>query len=100
MQRQKCVGCSISSPETDTEYTLISATHGWRVSRSRAANGDVVFEWRCPGCWRKFKDGSGHIPVEEVKPQPSLTPSDAAEARRFFDRARAALDKLSPKPPR
>ncbi|HEY2514764.1 MAG TPA: hypothetical protein VGI39_28055 [Polyangiaceae bacterium] len=65
--RQTCIDCGKVSPETETNYTLISAQFGWRLSRRRMANGDFVVEWRCPDCWRKRKaladePGSGSLP--------------------------------------
>lgn len=55
MREQRCVGCNASSPKTDTEYTLISARHGWRLTRTRSADGTAVVEWRCPDCWKTYK---------------------------------------------
>jgi hypothetical protein len=53
--RQICVGCQAQSPETETNYTLIGSQHGWRLIRTRAPDGTVVAEWRCPGCWKAYK---------------------------------------------
>jgi hypothetical protein len=53
--RHTCVDCHGKSPETNTDYTLISAEFGWRLSRERNADGTVRMEWRCPNCWRAFK---------------------------------------------
>ena len=53
--RQTCIDCGKKSPETETNYTLISAQFGWRLSRRRAENGEFVVEWRCPDCWRNHK---------------------------------------------
>jgi len=53
--RQTCVGCGKKSPETETNYTLISAQFGWRLTRYRGADGSLVIEWRCPSCWREYK---------------------------------------------
>jgi hypothetical protein len=47
----QCVGCLVWSPETDTNYTLISSRHGWRLTRGINAAGRSVMEWRCPTCW-------------------------------------------------
>jgi hypothetical protein len=54
--KQRCVDCSRESPETNTNYTLISAQYGWRLQRTRRADGVVVVEWRCPECWRRYKE--------------------------------------------
>jgi hypothetical protein len=53
--RQTCVGCGKKSPETETNYTLISAQFGWRLTRYQGPDGSLVVEWRCPSCWRDFK---------------------------------------------
>ncbi len=53
--RQVCIDCGKQSPETETNYTLISAQFGWRLTRRRGDNGDFVVEWRCPDCWRAHK---------------------------------------------
>ena len=53
---QTCFGCGKIAPQTETSYTLISSTHGWRVSREKDENGEVVARWRCADCWKKFKD--------------------------------------------
>jgi hypothetical protein len=52
---ETCVDCQKRSPETDTDYTLIGAQHGWRLTRSKDAEGGLLLEWRCPTCWREFK---------------------------------------------
>jgi hypothetical protein len=53
--RQTCIDCGKQSPETETNYTLISAQFGWRLTRRKTESGDFVVEWRCPDCWRKHK---------------------------------------------
>jgi hypothetical protein len=53
--RQTCVGCGKKSPETETNYTLISAQFGWRLTRFHGPDGALVVQWRCPNCWRDFK---------------------------------------------
>jgi DNA-directed RNA polymerase subunit RPC12/RpoP len=52
---QTCVTCGKQAPETETNYTLISAQFGWRLTRYKRADGTLVLEWRCPNCWREFK---------------------------------------------
>jgi len=52
---QTCVTCGKQAPETETNYTLISAQFGWRLTRYKRADGTLVLEWRCPTCWREFK---------------------------------------------
>lgn len=65
-ERQTCIDCAKRSPETETNYTLISAQFGWRLTRQRSPTGDISVEWRCPDCWRAFKATKGD----------SLTPSE------------------------
>ena len=57
--RQTCIGCGKKSPETETNYTLISAQFGWRLTRYKAVDGAIVIEWRCPTCWKDFKKTKG-----------------------------------------
>ncbi len=52
---QTCVGCGKGAPETDTNYTLISAQFGWRLTRTKQTDGTITLEWRCPTCWRDHK---------------------------------------------
>jgi hypothetical protein len=85
--RQTCIGCGKQSPETETNYTLISAQFGWRLTRRRTEAGEFAIEWRCPECWRDHKkktqdDPSSasmrHMPVAHVAPaiaRPSLRSS-------------------------
>lgn len=68
--RQTCVGCAMKSPETETNYTLISAQFGWRLARSKSSVGEIVVEWRCPICWRAYKLARGS--VDEPKSSRSL----------------------------
>src|SRR5258708_21709359 len=58
-ERQTCVGCGRRSPETETNYTLISAQSGWRLTRRPAADGTVNVEWRRPPRWRAHRAGDG-----------------------------------------
>jgi hypothetical protein len=51
-----CVDCSVTSPPAETNFTLISARFGWRLSREvDARSGELMFEWRCPECWAQFR---------------------------------------------
>ncbi|MEO7092597.1 MAG: hypothetical protein ABI175_05050, partial [Polyangiales bacterium] len=50
-----CCDCKARSPETDTNYTLISSRYGWRLSRHVASDGTFLVEWRCPRCWERYK---------------------------------------------
>jgi len=52
---QTCVTCGKRAPDTETNYTLISAQFGWRLTRYKGPDGSLVLEWRCPACWREYK---------------------------------------------
>lgn len=54
--RHRCVDCGTLSPSTQTNYTLISSQHGWRLARGVDPSGTPVMEWRCPKCWSKRKE--------------------------------------------
>ena len=58
-ERQTCVDCRALSPETDTNYTLISARYGWRLTKRHDTRGMLVMEWRCVKCWRAHKAAGG-----------------------------------------
>jgi len=57
-ERPTCVDCAADAPETETNYTLISSTFGWRLARRRLPGGAVSVEWRCAACWRNHKDSA------------------------------------------
>ena len=61
-ERKRCVSCRAWSPASDGNSTMVSVKHGWRLSRFRDATGRFLFEWRCPGCWRKFRELPGPDP--------------------------------------
>lgn len=67
---QSCVGCRKQAPETNTEYTLISARFGWRLTRRTNREGAFVMEWRCPACWQRYK----------TERQLAMTPTDGLPA--------------------
>jgi hypothetical protein len=54
-ERPTCVDCRRAAPQTNTAHTLLSASFGWRLSRSKAADGTPGVEWRCAACWRLRK---------------------------------------------
>ena len=70
---QTCVRCGKSPPETNTDYTLISAQFGWRLTRARRDDGVNILEWRCPECWLEHK---------KAMPPSMGLPSDATGVRR------------------
>lgn len=51
----QCVDCGKNPPPTETNYTLISARHGWRLTRAPDRDGQRVMEWRCPDCWQAYR---------------------------------------------
>jgi hypothetical protein len=53
---ETCVVCGAKSPNTETNYTLISPKFGWRLSRRPAGDGTFIVEWRCADCWSKHKE--------------------------------------------
>ena len=61
-EAEVCVDCGKHAPPTDTNYTLISQRYGWRLLRERLANNDYRVEWRCPECWRAYKEARGGPP--------------------------------------
>lgn len=54
-----CSDCGMRSPATETNYTLIGARHGWRVTLAKDTGGPRSMEWRCPKCWERHKQSSG-----------------------------------------
>jgi hypothetical protein len=52
-----CVDCGTTSPTTETNYTLISARHGWRLTLGQDEHGARVMQWRCPSCWARHRLG-------------------------------------------
>ncbi len=52
---QRCKDCGLSAPATETNYTLISARHGWRLSLDKGLDGRREAVWRCPTCWAIFR---------------------------------------------
>ncbi|WP_437813994.1 hypothetical protein [Sorangium sp. So ce1078] len=52
---QRCVDCGTPAPKTETNYTLISSRYGWRLTRTVDANGQRMMEWRCPGCYSRYR---------------------------------------------
>jgi hypothetical protein len=54
-KQHQCVSCGAKSPLTETNYTLISPRHGWRLTRGTDAGGKKTAEWRCPTCWASYR---------------------------------------------
>ncbi len=97
MESQVCVDCSKRSPETDTNYTLISAQHGWRLHRVRRADGSFDMEWRCPDCWRRFKAENGLTSSHDLSAH--RPPSSGASPATHFARATRRLQGKGSEPP-
>jgi hypothetical protein len=101
VERPACADCKRLAPETETEYTLISTDHGWRLTRVRKPDGAFVFVWRCPTCWRAYKEAQGQAPspadqassARNVKRLTSRPPPSSGGARFFA----SALEKLGKK---
>ncbi len=80
MDRNKCVGCAKLSPEVESEFTLVGPQVGWRISRTQSDDGLYVIEWRCPDCWKRFREQKaspskgagvfGSMPPTPPKPAP------------------------------
>lgn len=50
-ERNVCSVCGKTAPETETDYTLISGKHGWRLSIHRTPDGRRASFWICKTCW-------------------------------------------------
>ena len=50
-----CFVCRAVAPPTDTDYTLISSAHGWRLAARVGADGRKAQVWYCPSCWKVFR---------------------------------------------
>jgi hypothetical protein len=89
-QRQTCSECGENSPETETDYTL--AGFGWRAVRGRTSQGLVLMQWRCPTCWRTYRE-SGEAPPPSSRspslagPLDATSPAQETSAGELFVRA-------------
>jgi hypothetical protein len=79
VERQTCADCGKDSPETETNYTLISAQFGWRLTRAYTDDGLVV-EWRCPECWREHKRKRGTVTAGGTEDRRSVPPPSGASS--------------------
>jgi rubredoxin len=77
MDPQTCTDCKKEAPQTDSQYTLIGGKFGWRVQRRKTAHGWTV-DWRCPDCWRVFKQSN----PDTVSTQMPATPDPPASQPR------------------
>lgn len=53
-----CSVCRMKSPETTTNYTLISTRHAWRMILDQRPDGRRDPIWFCPKCWQKRRDSA------------------------------------------
>ena len=58
---RECTSCGARAPVTQTNYTLISATHGWRLATRFTRQGERIAEWRCPTCWVAYRNSGGKL---------------------------------------
>jgi hypothetical protein len=62
VEQRTCTDCGARAPTTRSNYTLISASHGWRLSSRRGRPGEKpLLEWRCPGCWTAYRTAGGKL---------------------------------------
>lgn len=67
-KQQICSLCREASPITQTNFTLISNKHQWRMELVCGADGHKEPRWYCPECWQKLKQ----IRVGSAPARPSL----------------------------
>jgi hypothetical protein len=96
--RQTCIGCGKKSPETETNYTLISAQFGWRLTRYKNAEGAIVIEWRCPSCWREYKKAKGGEATSTPTPDARQTPEPPSGPERASRPSYHDIPRPSPRP--
>src|SRR5271154_411716 len=65
---ESCISCGKAAPATETNYTLISAKFGWRLTRSPGADGTISLAWRCPTCWHEWKRSRAVDPAAAPDP--------------------------------
>jgi hypothetical protein len=101
-ERHQCVDCRRNSPPTETGYTLISKEFGWRLTRTKAADGSFALEWRCPTCWQKYKAKQATRPWEPPRrPPPRIAEQTGDEERSLSqsgEYSRALYDEEFPPP--
>ncbi len=79
-ERQTCVDCHELSPETETNYTLISSRFGWRLTQRKDSKGAVFMEWRCAACWRAYKASrGGSVPPSRQSRKHAAHPSSGTQ---------------------
>ncbi len=73
----ECCDCRARSPDVETEYTLISSRFGWRLTRRIARDGALSLEWRCPGCWGRYKQAQSILTTPSDGMPAYVPPEDA-----------------------
>jgi hypothetical protein len=96
--RQTCVDCGRKSPQTETNYTLISSRFGWRLLHYALPNGTIAVEWRCPACWREYKRARG-LDMTSSRPPPEEPARPRAETGSWPPPAQAQRPSYPPLPP-
>ena len=56
MRTHSCVDCGTRVPPQDDESALISMKYGWRLTRKLGEDGASILEWRCPKCWKAYRE--------------------------------------------
>lgn len=87
---ETCIDCNKQSPETETDYTLIGAQFGWRLTRAPATDGSLHLEWRCPTCWIEYK--RSHGPGEASRSSSTPPPESVTRPLAGGTRARRATE--------
>ena len=88
-ERHVCADCGRHSPPTETGYTLISKEFGWRLLREVKPDGSVLLEWRCPVCWKAYKQRNAPV----LAPPSSRGKQDLSLSG---EHSRALLDEEAP----
>lgn len=67
--RYACVDCQVLSPAVESNFTLISSRFGWRLHRYiDKASRQAKLDWRCPHCWRVFREERRRRVIESLPP--------------------------------
>jgi len=63
----ECVHCGKRAPPTDTNYTLISQRHGWRLVIEKLPDGRRDSVWHCAECWSLRKANASGAAAQPAK---------------------------------
>ena len=83
MEELCCMTCGARPPETESAYTLIGGKAGWRLTRSKDENGNVVTQWRCADCWTAWKKSTGGAPAPGPVAAPVVRPGMSSPPAAF-----------------